>query len=158
MADMIHLEKVSYVDGSVRADLDLSRYTDRFREAQQWLGDRVLEGCKPYMPFVTGEFQQRSHVEKGGREVVFPGPFARYLYMGKVMVDSVTLKGPRPIRKGPGEIDFRFRFGSKLVPTARPLKYTRTFNPQAGDHWFDVAKARYGQAWINGLREKFGGR
>lgn len=158
MADIIHLEKVSIVDGSVRADLDLSRYANRFREAQQWLGDRVLEGCKPYMPFVTGSLQQRSHVEKGGREVVFPGPYARYLYMGKVMVDSVSLKGPRKIPTGPNEYVLRFKRGAKLVPTARPLVYTHTYNPQATDHWFDVAKARYGQAWINGLKEKFGGR
>ena len=156
MADMYHFENYSLVEGTVRAELRLSHYSDRFREAQQWLGDRVLEGCKPYMPFVTGGLQQRSHVENGGRTVVFPGPYARYLYMGKVMVDSVTGKGPRKIPTGPGEYVLRFRKGARLVPTERPLTYTRTYNPQATDHWFDVAKSRYGQAWIDGVKRKFG--
>lgn len=158
MADIIHLEKVSIVDGSVRANLNLDKYADRFREAQQWLGNRVLTACKPLLPLMTGSLQQRSYVDKGGREVVFPGPYARYLYMGKVMVDSVTGKGPRPIVKGPGEIEFKFRYRSKLVPTARPLNIKRTYHPEATDHWFDVAKARYEQEWIDELRRKFGGR
>lgn len=158
MADIIHLEKVSIVDGSVRANLNLDKYADRFREAQQWLGNRVLTDCKPYMPFVTGSLQQRSYVDKDGREVVFPGPYARYLYMGKVMVDSVTMKGPRKIQTGPDEYVLRFKLGAKLVPTARPLTYTRTYNPQATDHWFDVAKARYEREWVDGVRKEFGGR
>lgn len=167
MATIFHYEKVSYVDGHVRANLDLSRYTCRFQEAQQWLGDRVLEVCKPYMPLVTGGMQQRSsnsyepmvdrsYVAREGRAVVFPGPYARYLYMGKVMVDSVTGKGPRKIPTGPGEYVLRFKKDAKLVPTARPLTYTRTFNPQATDHWFDHAKAKHGQELINGLKRKFG--
>ena len=169
MADMYHFENYSLVDGTVRAELRLSHYSDRFRDAQEWLGYRVLEGCKPYMPFVTGGLQQRSYnshepmvdrsyVSKGGREVVFPGPYARYLYMGKVMVDSVTGKGPRKIPTGPGEYILRFRKDATLVPTGRPLTYTRTFNPKATDHWFDHAKAKHGQEWITGLKRRFGGR
>lgn len=157
MADMFHFDNYSLVNGTVRAELRLSHYSDRFRKAQEWLGARVLEGCKPYMPMVTGSLQQRSYVEDGGRRVVFPGPYARYLYMGKVMVDSVTGKGHRKIPTGPGEYELRFRKGARRVPTERPLTYTRTNNPQATDHWFDVAKARYGQAWIKDVKRKFGG-
>lgn len=156
MATIFHYEKVSYVDGHVRANLDLSHYSERFRDAQQWLGDHVLAGCKPFLPKVTGSLEQRSYVAKGGREVVFPGPYARYLYMGKVMVDSVTGKGPRKIPTGPGEYVLRFRKYATLVPTTRPLTYTKTSHPQATDHWFDHAKAKYGQAWITGLKREFG--
>ena len=157
MADMFHFEDYTLVSGTVRAELRLSRYSERFREAQQWLGDRVLESCRVYMPMITGSLIQRSYVEDGGRRVVFPGPYARYLYMGKVMVDSVTGKGPRKIPTGPGEYVLRFRKGAKLVPTGRPLTYTRTYNPQATDHWFEASKSRYGQAWIDGVKRKFGG-
>lgn len=31
-------------------------------------------------------------------------------------------------------------------------------NPEATDHWFDTAKARNGEYWINGVKERIGGR
>lgn len=71
------------------------------------------------------------------------------------MVDSVTGKGPMKIPTGPGgENILRFKKGAKLVPTDRNITYS---NPQATDHWFDEAKARYGEYWINGVKKIAGG-
>lgn len=153
-SEMIHFPKYSYVKGDIRVELNLDRFSEQFTEAQQWLGDRVLEDCKPNMPFLTGNLQQRSHTEDGGEKVVFPGPYGRYQYMGKVMVDRDTGKGPRKIPTGPGEHILRFKKGAKLVPTDRPLKYSA---PQAVDHWFDTAKAQHGEYWITGVKKIAGG-
>lgn len=90
-----------------------------------------------------------SGVLDGGRKVIFPGPYARYQYMGRVMVDRETGKGPRKIPTGPGEYELRFRKGAKLMPTDRKLKYS---TPQAVDHWFDEAKKRNERAWIEGVK------
>ena len=139
----------------LHAVVDIQAFNARVREAQQWLGDRVLEDCKACMPLQTGSLQQRSHTEDGGEGVVFPGPYARYLYYRKVMVDSATGKGPRKIPTGPGEYVLRFRKGAKLIATNRPLKYS---DPQAVPEWFEHAKRKYEQLWIDGVNEIIGGK
>lgn len=68
---------------------------------------------------------------------------------------SVTGKGPRKIPTGPGEYILRFRKGAKLVATDRPLKYS---NPQAVPQWFEHAKRQNKQFWIDGVKEKIGGK
>ena len=119
MSDIKHYKNVSYVKGHVRVNLRFAKYGPRFAKAQEWLGQQVLADSKLYMPLKTGSLQQRSYVAEGGRQVVFPGPYARYLYMGKVMVDSKTGKGPANIPNvGP-----RFREGATLVATDRDLRF-----------------------------------
>lgn len=152
---MSDLPNIRYDHGGVHVRLDLRVLTQRRITAQQWLGDRVLEDSRAYMPLLTGNLQQRSHTEDGGKKVVFPGPTSGYLYRGKVMVDSVTHKGPMKIPTGPGEFILRFRKGAKLVPTSRPLKYS---SPQARPEWFEYAKAQHGQFWIKGVAEIIGGK
>ena len=141
MSDMFHFPNFSYVGANFRVNLSLDRFSRQFTEAQQWLGDRVLEDCKAYMPHLTGGLQQRSSTEEDGKKVVFPGLYGRFQYGGKVMVDPVT--GSPWARKG-----------AKKVLTDRPLKYS---NPQATDHWFDTAKAQHGEYWIAGVKERAGG-
>lgn len=123
-------------------EVSLKPCEQKHTEAQQWLGDRVLEDCRSRMPLLTGNLQQRSYVDRGGRQVVFLGPSARFQYGGKVMVDPDT--GSPWARKG-----------VKKVLTDRPIKYS---NSQATDHWFDTAKAQYGDYWINGVKERIGGK
>ena len=141
MSDIQHFPDISIVDGNVRVFIHIDRFSDQFIRAQQWLGDRVLEGCKPLMPLRTGGLQQRSHTENNGRRVVFPGPSGRFLYMGKVMVDPDT--GSPFARRG-----------VKKVVTDRPLNYS---NPGATSKWFDAAKARNGDYWIEGVKRIAGG-
>lgn len=161
MSDMIHFKKWSLVRGHIQIDVNLERFGERFEAAQRWLGEQVLEGCRAFMPLSTGSLQQRSASEKryphlkkrsevqdGGRLVVFPGPYARYLYMGVAMVDRKTGKGPRKIPTGPNEYVLRFREGAKLKPTGQPLIFS---NPEATAFWFDAAKARNLPHWINGV-------
>ena len=144
----------SYDSGSVHVRLDLSQYAQRFVEAQQWLGDRVLEDSRSLMPLRTGSLQQRSHTEDNGRRVIFPGPYAGVMYRGKVMVDAETGKGPRKIPVGPGEYILRFRLGAHLVPSGRDMTYS---NPGAVPEWFEVAKSRYLPAWIAGVKQRLMG-
>lgn len=155
MSNVYHFPYISYVSGDLRVNIDLRSYEERYKKAQQWLGDRVLESCKDCMPKQTGNLEQRSHVEDGGRTVIFPGPYARYLYFGKVMVDCDTGKGPRKIPTGPGEYILRFRKGAKLKPTDRNLTYS---DPQAVPEWFEHAKAKDKQSWIVSVKEIIGGK
>ena len=153
MSRMKHFPKYSVVLSHVEVRIDLTGRESQFREAQEWFGQQVLQSCRARMPHRTGNLQQRSHTEEHGRRVVFPGPSARYLYGGKVMVDAVTGKGPRKIPTGPNEYILRFRKGAKLRPTDRPLKYS---NPEARDHWFEVAKAEDKDYWVSGMKKILG--
>lgn len=139
--EMQHFPTFSYVDGSIRVGLDLSRFYEQFKRAQLWLGNQVLHDCRAVMPLLTGSMQQRSYVNEDGSEVVFPGPYARFQYGGLVMVDPVT--------GSPWA-----RAGVKKVLTDRPLTYSRA---EATDHWFDTAKAQHGDAWIQGVKDRSGG-
>lgn len=141
MSETQHFPKISYVSADFRCEIGLDRFSKQFARAQEWLGDRVLEDCKAVMPLLTGSLQQRSHTENSGRQVIFPGPYGRFQYGGKVMVDPVT--GSPWARKG-----------AKKVLTDKPLQYS---NPQATDHWFDTAKARNGEYWIDGVKKIAGG-
>lgn len=132
MSNIQHYKDVSYVKGHVRVNLYFGKYGARFVQAQQWLGQQVLADCKPYMPLKTGSLQQRSYASGDGSRVVFPGPYARFLYMGKVMVDPET-NSPYA------------RKGAVKVTTDRALKLS------AGvAHWAEVAESEHGQEWAEG--------
>jgi len=140
--------KAAFVKGMVQVDInvDLSAYPERFARAQQRLGEAVLVSSKVFMPLLTGSLQQRSYVDDGGRKVVFPGPYGRYQYGGRVMVDSVTGKGPALIHDRNGvEVGLRFRKGATLVPTERRLNYSQ---PTAQAEWFQPAKDKDLPAWV----------
>jgi hypothetical protein len=137
MADnIIHLPSFSYVSANINCNISFDRTNNNLDRAQQWLGDRVLEDCKPYMPLLTGAFQQLSTVLSGGREVLFPGPYGRFLYMGKVMVDPDT--------GSPWA-----RAGAKKVVTDRDLTFSR---PGATAMWFEAAKAANCDYWVKGVQ------
>lgn len=141
MSNMQHFPNISYVSAGFRVEISLDRFSKQLAEAQQWLGDRVLEDSKPYMPHLTGSLQQRSYVAERGAQVVYPGPYGRFQYGGKVMVDEVT--------GSPWA-----RAGAKKVLTDQDLRYSRA---EATDHWFDTAKAEHGEYWIAHTKQIAGG-
>ena len=147
MSNIIFVEKIAYVSSGIRCEIDLSRFRKQFEEAQWHLGNQVLHDCKPFMPKRYGILQDNSMVLREGREVLFPGPYARYLYMGKKMVDRETGRGPFPTHEGP-----RYRNGAKLVATNVPLDFQT-----GGPKWFDAAKAAHGEAWIAEVKRIGGG-
>lgn len=143
----------------VRVKVDMERFEKQFQDAQYYLDSQVMTDMVPYMPRVTNAFINLVRARSAalaGSGVVVAGvpPYGRYLYEGKVMVDSVTGKGPRKIPTGPGEYVLRYKKGAKLVPTNRPLTYS---NPQATPHWFDTAKEHHGKQWVEGTKKIAGG-
>ena len=146
MSEMIHFPRFSYVASGIRVDIQFDRFSRQFMEAQWRLGNQVLHDCKAFMPLGGdsggGSLQQRSSVLREGREVEFPGPYARFQYGGKVMVDPVT-KSPWA-RKGVNNKEL----------TNRPLTYSQ---PTATSHWFDAAKAAHGEYWISEVKRIAGG-
>lgn len=141
MSQTFHFKNFSYVAGNLRVEIKFDRFSRQFTEAQRWLGDQVLEDCKPYMPIRTGSMQQRSKVNNGGTEIEFPGPYARFQYEGIVMIGE---KSGSPWA----------RRGEHKVPTKRRLNYS---SGTATSHWFDTAKAQHGAFWIEEVKRRAGG-
>ena len=155
-----NLGKVSYVMGHIKVELDLTEYDVRHELAQRRLGQMVLESSKPFMPMETGSLIERSYVSPDGKKVVFPGPYARYLYKGVAMVDSKTGKGLALIHDKFGvPVGYRFRKGAILKPTTRPLSFSKQFNPKAQAQWYEAAKDQDLTLWVSTVEKiiKYGG-
>mgnify|MGYP003329906346 CR=1 FL=1 len=102
-----------------------------------------MKDTEPFVPALTGAFSNSARVI--GNNIVYSGVQARYLYEGKVMVDSETGKGARYLGD---EIGFRFPLGAKLVATERDLHFNTSFHAQAQSHWCEASKAQNLEKWV----------
>ena len=118
---------------------------DRTSAGKILLAMQVKKDTEPYVPMLTGSQVARTRV--AGDTIIYPGPYARYLYNGKVMVDAATGKGPMRIVDKLGNQYIRFPKGATLVPTNRDLMYTKDFHALAGPAWCERSKAQNIDKW-----------
>lgn len=117
------------VDGWNKIKKALAR---RCTKAEHIMAIQVEKDTSPYTPALTGSLNQRTRVV--GNSVVYPGPYARYLYYGKLMVDPDTgSPWAQP--------------GAVKVLTDRDLVFTQSVHPQAQAHWFEASKAQNLDKW-----------
>lgn len=156
--------KFKYKDRTIEGvmEIDLGRFEGQYSRAQFELDNMVMTSMEPYMPMQNGVFIEvtrgmSSAIAGSGKVVAAAPPMGRFLYEGKVMVDSVTGKGPAKIPVGPGEYMLRYRKGAKLIATDRPLQYSKNKHSNATDHWFDEAKKNHGAEWVKKTKKLAGG-
>ena len=114
-------------------------------KAEHLVAQQVAKDTAPFVPALTGSLTQRTRVEDS--KVIYPGPYARFLYYGKVMVDPST--GSTWAPKG----------GTKVV-TDRNLVFTKTMHPQAQAFWCEASKAQNIDKWARVAQKavkKYGG-
>lgn len=112
--------------------------------AESIVGQQVIKDTVPFVPALTGSLTIRTRLD--GNKIIYPGPYARFLYYGKVMVDPQT--GSTFAPKG----------GTKVL-TDRDLVFSKAMHPQAQSHWFEASKAQNLDKWIRVAEkavEKFG--
>lgn len=119
--------------------------------AEHLLAVEIQKDTEPFVPALTKSLVNRTQVK--GNMIVYPGPYARYLYYGKVMVDSATGKGPMRIVGDDGSEVIRFRKGATLTPTDRPLNIRQDVHPQAQSHWLEGSKAQNLSKWLRIAKE-----
>ena len=102
-------------------------------KAEHAVAIQVQKDTSPYVPALTGSLDQRTRVEGG--TVIYPGPYARYLYYGKLMVDPET--GSSYAQKG-----------ATKVLTDKDLVFNKAMHSQAQSHWFEASKAENLAKWI----------
>ena len=103
------------------------------KKAANIVAIQVQKDTSPYVPALTGSLDQRTFVDEN--EVIYPGPYARFLYYGKVMVDPAT--GSTYATKG----------GTKVV-TDKDLVFNKAMHSQAQAFWFEASKAENLDKWI----------
>lgn len=117
--------------------INMGRISQNLNRAQYVLDSQVMTDMVPFMPRITGQFiartiTQSQSIAGTGEVVAAAGPYGRFLYHGKVMV-GVTSGSPWAM------------LGEKKVVTDRNLTFQ---SPTATPQWFQVAKGRYLQRWI----------
>lgn len=120
---------------NVRTDINTTlaeQLADVADYAERVVAQQVLKDTSPFVPMLTGSLNQRSRVY--GNEVVYPGPYARYLYYGKLMVDPDT--GSSYAKKG----------ASKVL-TDKNLVFNTASHADAQSHWFEASKAQNLKKW-----------
>lgn len=101
--------------------------------AEHALALQIERDTQPFVPALTNSMTLRTRV--AGNTIIYPGPYARFLYYGKVMVDPNT--GSTYAPKG----------GTKVV-TDKNLVFNQSVHPQAQDHWFEASKAQNLEKWL----------
>lgn len=103
------------------------------KKAEHVVAIQVQKDTSPYVPALTGSLDRRTRVE--GSRVIYPGPYARYLYYGKLMVDPATGSSYTP--KG----------GTKVV-TDKNLVFNKAMHAQAQSYWFEASKSENLEKWV----------
>lgn len=101
--------------------------------AESIVGQQVIKDTAPFVPALTGSLTIRTRLD--GNKIIYPGPYARFLYYGKVMVDPQT--GSTFAPKG----------GTKVLRN-RDLVFSKAMHPQAQSHWFEASKAQNMEKWV----------
>lgn len=129
------------VDTSGLAGIE-SRIQAEVNRAEKILAVQVMKDTNEYVPARQGTLAQETHIE--GSTIVYPGPYARFLYYGKVMIYAPTGSTFAP------------RYGHKVV-TDRDLTMHKTMHKNATSHWFEASKAANMEKWERVARKLVNG-
>lgn len=122
-------------DGVVNLNIKLAEGCNQAKHA---VAVQAKKDTAPYVPFRNGQMDERTRVRDN--MIIYPGPYARFLYHGKVMIDPET--GSTYAPKG----------GTKVV-TDKNLVFTTSGHKQAQAYWFEASKAENLDKWIEVARK-----
>ena len=107
---------------------------ERASRAEAIMAVQVMKDTDKYVPARSGSLTMRTHIENNNT-IVYPGPYARFLYYGKVMIYEPTGSTFAPK-------------GEHKVVTDRDLVMHKTMHSLATSHWFEVSKAANTEKWL----------
>lgn len=111
----------------------IGRKMDVFGEkAKHALAVQMAKDTEPYVPARTKSLSNRTQID--GDTIIYPGPYARFLYYGKLMIDPKT--GSSWATKG----------ATKVV-TGKDLNISQAVHGKAQSHWFEASKAQNLEKW-----------
>lgn len=129
------------IELTVHTNFDASILDGRAQKLEKALAWQAMKDTMDFVPALTGSLSARTFVR--GSSIVYPGPYARYLWYGVAMVNAATGKGPMYIP----EVGYRWPKGAVLKPTARPLKFNTAMHKDAQAQWMEASKKRNMERW-----------
>ena len=108
-------------------------------KVQQAIDAAVIRYDMPYCPWEVGTLAKSPYsvTDIGSGTVIYPGPYAHYLYYGEVYGPNIPI-----FEDDTGEPTGWFSPpGQAKSPTGRELQYATDVNPLAGSYWFERMKA-----------------
>lgn len=133
------------VDVSGWSDIK-SKIANMSDRAEHIVAVQAAKDTSPYVPAKNLMLDRTTRVE--GNTIIYPGPYARYLYYGKVMVDAETGRGPAHFKDKFGNELIRYRKGATLKATEKNLVFNTKVHSQARSHWFEASKAQNLDKWL----------
>ena len=115
----------------VKVEINDAKLKSRVDRANEILANEAMKDTDKFVPKLTGTLSGGARVSDG--QIIYPGPYARYLYHGKLMVDSKT--GSSYARKG-----------STKTLTGKSINVAKS-NPMAQPEWFEVSKGLNLEKW-----------
>ena len=125
----------------IESNIDPSFLSGRATKLEKAMAWQIMKDTRRFVPALTESLANGTYVR--GSFIVYPAPYANYLYRGVRMVNSKTGKGPRYIP----EVGYRWPKGAVLRPTNEPLNISTAVHPDATSHWMDVSKRRNMKTW-----------
>lgn len=117
----------------------MSKYDARFKKAQERLIYQIKADTEQYVPARDLTLSNSARARNDNKELVYSTPYARFQYMGKVMVDD---RGSTYAKKG-----------SKKHVISKNLVYSKDRHPQATSHWYEASESRYKNKWVQLVKD-----
>lgn len=111
------------------------------REARHAVAVQAAKDTEPYVPARAKNLANRSGprltdaTKVEDDTIIYPGPYAHYLYIGKLFIDPDTGSSWAPA-------------GAHKVITGTDLDIKKSVHSKAQDHWFEASKAQNVEKWI----------
>lgn len=103
-------------------------------KAAHTLANVMAADTRQYVPALTESLNNRTRVD--GDTIIYPGPYARFQYNGKLMIDPNTGSAWAPK-------------GATKVVTGKNLNISTAVHSKAQSHWFEASKAQNLPKWRN---------
>lgn len=127
---------VSFSVDTKRFARDLAKVDKRMRfageGAEHALAVQMAKDTEPYVPARTKSLANRTIVHDD--TIIYPGPYARFLYHGKLMIDPKTGSPWAPK-------------GATKEVTGIDLNISTAVHSKAQSHWFEASKAQNLPKW-----------
>lgn len=119
---------------SARGFVGIARKLDAASDkAKHILAIQMAKDTDPYVPARSKALANDTKVI--GDTIIYRGPYARFLYYGKLMIDPNTGSSWAP-------------YGASKVVTGKDLNISQAVHGKAQSHWFEASKAQNLQKWI----------
>lgn len=104
-------------------------------KAQTAVAIQAQKDTSPYVPAsgAPGGLDAKTKVDNN--LIIYLGPYAHYLYVGKLYVDPQTGSSYAP-------------YGGTKVATDKNLVFSKAVHGDAQSHWFEASKAENMEKWV----------